>query len=56
MASRGMFKGSPCKKVCKGHKAGWDYAKEGGLQPSRTSSSFNKGMQIYLKQLPRRVK
>lgn len=54
MASRSLFKGSTCKKKCLGHRAGWNYAKAGGTTPSATSSSFNNGMQIYLKQMPRR--
>ena len=51
--ARRLFKGSVCKQGCGGHRAGWNYAKRGGTQFSR-SSSFNNGMKIYLKQLPRR--
>lgn len=54
MASRALFKGSRCKITCGGHRAGWQYAKSGGRTPSGSSSSFNNGMKIYLKQLPRR--
>jgi hypothetical protein len=53
MASRALFKGSPCKVSCRGHRAGFAYASRGGMQFSR-STSFNNGMMIYLKQLPRR--
>lgn len=56
MASRAIFKGSRCKTKCGGHRAGWDYAMSGGLTPSKNSVSFNNGMKIYLKQLPRRIK
>jgi len=51
--ARRLFKGSVCKTNCGGHRAGWNYAKRGGQQFSR-SRSFNNGMKIYLKQLPRR--
>ncbi|CAB4153514.1 hypothetical protein UFOVP641_4 [uncultured Caudovirales phage] len=54
MASKAIFKGSRCKTKCGGHRAGWNYAKEGGTQLSSRSTSFNNGMRIYLKQLPRR--
>jgi hypothetical protein len=54
MASTPQFKGSVCKGACYGHRAGWNYAKHGGTTPSKSSSSFNNGMKIYLKQLPRR--
>lgn len=53
MASTPKFKGSLCKQSCRGHRAGFNYAREGGRQMS-SSSSFNNGMMIYLKQLPRR--
>ena len=54
MASQPKFKGSACKGRCGGHRAGWAYAKSGGRTPSGSSTSFNNGMKIYLKQLPRR--
>lgn len=54
MAKRRLFKGSLCKTGCGGHQAGWAYAKRGGTSPSRSSTSFNNGMKIFLKQLPRR--
>jgi hypothetical protein len=53
MASRSLFKGSQCKQNCGGHRAGFSYARRGGTQFSK-SASFNNGMRIYLKQLPRR--
>jgi|TARA_R110002073_G_scaffold80996_1_gene194615 hypothetical protein len=46
MASRRIYKGSPCKVDCGGHRAGAAYARKGGSQPSRYSPSFNKGMKI----------
>jgi hypothetical protein len=46
MASRRMYKGSPCTKDCGGHRAGARYARSGGSTPSRKSPSFNKGMRI----------
>jgi hypothetical protein len=45
MASRRMYKGSPCTKDCGGHRAGAAYARSGGTTPSR-STSFNNGMKI----------
>ena len=54
MAQRPLFKGSVCKVGCGGHRAGWNYAKRGGRTAAKGSSSFNNGMKIYLKQLPRR--
>lgn len=54
MASKPKFKGSVCKMGCGGHRAGWNYAKAGGRTPAKRSSSFNNGMKIYLRQLPRR--
>lgn len=53
MASRSLFKGSPCKGTCRGHRAGYNYAKRGGIQftPSR---SFNNGMRIAMGLLPKR--
>ena len=54
MASRALFKGSHCKGTCLGHRAGWNYAKGGGRTLTRSSTSFNSGVRIYLKQLPRR--
>jgi hypothetical protein len=56
MASKPIFKGSLCKQKCGGHRAGWNYAKDGGSTPSKSSKSFNNGMKIYNKELPRRRK
>lgn len=53
MASRSLFRGSPCKQTCKGHRAGYNYARNGGTQFSH-STSFNNGMKIYLGLLPKR--
>ncbi len=41
-----MYKGSPCKASCGGHRAGAAYARRGGQTPSGSSSSFNNGMKI----------
>ena len=41
-----MYKGSPCKVNCGGHRAGAAYARRGGQTPSGSSSSFNNGMKI----------
>ncbi len=46
MASRRIYKGSPCKDNCGGHKAGAAYARSGGTTPAKGSSSFNNGMKI----------
>jgi hypothetical protein len=53
MASRALFKGSVCRQNCRGHRAGFNYARSGGSKFSK-SPSFNNGMRIFLKQLPRR--
>tara|TARA_B110000902_G_C14094044_1_gene508029 strand:- start:514 stop:687 length:174 start_codon:yes stop_codon:yes gene_type:complete len=45
MASKRLYKGSPCTKDCGGHRAGARYARSGGTTPSK-SPSFNKGMRI----------
>lgn len=45
MASSSIYKGSPCKTNCSGHRAGARYARAGGTTPSK-SSSFNNGMKI----------
>jgi hypothetical protein len=42
------FRASTCKLNCGGHRAGFRYARFGGRTPSPYSSSFNKGMGIYL--------
>jgi hypothetical protein len=55
MASRSLFKGSPCKAACRGHRAGYNYARSGGGTLSK-SSSFNAGMRIYLREMPVRVR
>ena len=46
MASKRLYKGSPCKHDCGGHKAGARYARGGGAKPSPSSRSFNNGMKI----------
>ena len=46
MASRRLYKGSPCKVDCGGHRAGAKYVRSGGSTPSKNSPSFNKGMRI----------
>jgi len=57
MASSSIYKGSPCKTNCSGHRAGARYARAGGTTPSKSSSraggttpskssSFNNGMKI----------
>lgn len=56
MASRSLFKGSQCKQTCKGHRAGYNYAKDGGSKYSPHSLSFNKGMMIAQGLLPSRRK
>lgn len=44
------FKGYSCKTSrCLGHKAGYDYAKNGGSRPSDHSNSFNQGMEAARK-------
>ena len=54
--ARSLFKGSVCKKQCKGHRAGYKYAKDGGTQFSSNSTSFNNGMKIAMGLLPKRRK
>jgi|TARA_R110000744_G_C19296426_1_gene555232 hypothetical protein len=44
--ARRIYKGSPCKANCGGHRAGARYARGGGAMPSSSSSSFNNGMKI----------
>lgn len=39
------FHGSPCKDVCKGHKAGWEWGKKYGKTTTH-STSFNNGNNI----------
>lgn len=56
MASRPMFKGSPCTQGCGGHRAGYRYAKNGGGKYSPHSRSFNRGMMIAQGILPKRRK
>ena len=47
MASRSIYKGSPCKTNCSGHKAGARYARAGGSKtPHRNATSFRNGMKI----------
>ena len=47
MASRPIYKGSPCKTNCAGHRAGAAYARSGGTKsPHRNASSFRNGMKI----------
>lgn len=47
MASRSIYKGSPCKTNCSGHRAGARYAKAGGSKsPHRNATSFRNGMSI----------
>jgi hypothetical protein len=53
MASRSLFKGSACKQTCRGHRAGYKYAKSGGTKFSH-STSFNNGMKIAMGLLPKR--
>jgi hypothetical protein len=55
MASRALFKGSPCKAACRGHRAGYNYARDGGRTAS-ASTSFNNGIRIFLRELPVRVR
>jgi hypothetical protein len=40
------YRGSICKGDCSGHRAGYRYAKAGGVTPSPHSSSFNNGLAI----------
>ena len=54
MASKPLHKGSACKGTCKGHRAGFKYAKSGGTQYSPHSSSFNNGMKQALGLMPTR--
>tara|TARA_R110000782_G_scaffold29164_9_gene72748 strand:+ start:367 stop:546 length:180 start_codon:yes stop_codon:yes gene_type:complete len=47
MASRSIYKGSPCKTNCSGHRAGAAYSRSGGTKmPHRNATSFKNGMQI----------
>lgn len=47
MASRRIYKGSPCKTDCSGHRAGASYARSGGIKaPHPNATSFRNGMQI----------
>ena len=47
MASRRIYKGSPCKDNCGGHRAGAAYARSGGSKaPHPNATSFRTGMKI----------
>ncbi len=47
MASRRIYKGSPCKDNCGGHRAGAAYARSGGTtRPHSNAKSFRNGMAI----------
>lgn len=47
------FRGSVCTKDCSGHRAGYRYAMKGGVTASPSSSSFNSGMNIGIRQQSR---
>ena len=40
------FQGSTCKGDCSGHRAGYNYALNGGAKYNYRSSSFTNGMRI----------
>jgi len=42
MASKRLYKGSPCKHDCGGHKAGARYVRSGGSKPSPNSVAQTK--------------
>jgi len=48
------YRGSKCKGACDGHRAGARYARNGGRNLTRSSSSFNKGMRITQANLKKR--
>ena len=56
MAKGPTYRGSPCKSGCEGHRAGARYARRGGRNLTRSSSSFNKGMRIMQKDLKKQGK
>lgn len=45
------YYGMQCKGNCDGHRAGARYARSGGRNLTRSSSSFNRGMRIVQRQL-----